>query len=444
MNDKQLRVTAVLGAGINLEFFEWSENTPTTANITKSIVNARTFKYNDGSQSPIPVLIREIYEHLCQTYPLGSLDPKDYNSYGIIHFEKIFHILEELDSFDKIWTRNVKDSSYAQLFAHFASPAFQYNPNEIHSSLKWMVSLIMEFVSYYNDYFIAHKEDACRWHTDFWGNATFLWDIFNFNYDTTIENCIKEYADGYADVDGRKDFKSFYPNELMQSSVSTINHIHGCILYGYGDLTTEEENNDYIYKYAFHDWYKWRDYELNKRHWIGRGSSSDVSQGGNTLFPSPIITGLNKTDKLLILPFATYRLNLSQRLFQSHALLIAGYSFGDYYVNYELERMRLYHGDRLRVVLIDYWSLQSYQDVPEQDIIHAYLEFGEADGISHHKACFIEKIMHSSQLDYYKNGFNKLTYKNYLISENKQLMLFVGGWKRALEHRDKIYEFLCS
>lgn len=444
-NINDMRVTAVLGAGVNLEFFAWSDKTPTTANITKSIVNAKYFKHVDGSQSKIPALINKVYKRLCKKYSLGALNPKDEKSYGIIHFEKIFHALEELDSFDKIWNRKSKDPSYTPLFAYFASPACKYNPDEIHLSLFWVVSMIMDFVNHYNEYFITHKwEDTCKWYTEFWRDAKFKWDIFNFNYDTTIENCIDDYTDGFADIENHNSLQCFDPNLLMQSSTNTVNHIHGCILYGYGDLSIDEENQYYVFKYGFHDWYKWKTYDLNIKHWMGRGTSSDVSQSGDTLFPSPIITGLNKTDKLVNLPFATYHFNLSQRLFQSHSLLIAGYSFGDYYVNYELERMRLYHGEKLRVVLIDYWSLQNYQDMPEEYIIHAYLEYSEPDSISHQKAHFISKVMHSGHLDYYKDGFCKLTYDNYMISNNKQLMLFVGGWKKALQHRDEIYKFLYS
>ena len=89
-NINDMRVTAVLGAGVNLEFFAWSDKTPTTANITKSIVNAKYFKHVDGSQSKIPVLINKVYKRLCKKYSLGALNPKDEKSYGIIHFEKIF------------------------------------------------------------------------------------------------------------------------------------------------------------------------------------------------------------------------------------------------------------------------------------------------------------------------------------------------------------------
>ena len=439
---KQKRVTAILGAGINLEYFGWSDKTPTTANITQAVVNTSKYIYPDGSMGTIPGLIKDVYLHLCATNPAGALDPNE--SYGEMHFEKIFHILEELDSYDKLWTRKAKDSTLIPTFAYFANPAFGYNPADIRDSLFKTVTLIMDFVNYYNEYFRLHKEDTCKWYTDFWRDAKYKWDIFNFNYDTTIENSLKQYEDGFEDVKNHPNLHNFNPNKLLQSTNNTINHIHGCILYGYGDFSAEEENKENIYKYDFHDWCKWATYALNQKHWIGRSASSAVTQSGDSIFPSPIITGLNKADKLLILPFSTYRLNMSQRLAQSSSLLIAGYSFGDYYVNYELERMRLYHGDKLRVVLIDYWSMKNYKNMPVADMIKAYIEFNEPDSISVHKAHFLSKVMQSGTLDYRRDHFNTLTYNNYLISENKQLMLFVGGWKNALKHQDEIYEFLQS
>ena len=42
--------------------------------------------------------------------------------------------------------------------------------------------------------------------------------------------------------------------------------------------------------------------------------------------------------------------------------MIAGYSFGDLYVNQIIERMELIHGNSKRVVLIDWWPLQVSDD----------------------------------------------------------------------------------
>ena len=438
---KNMRVTAILGAGVNLEYFDRSEKTPTTANITKAVVNTSEYIYHDGSKGKIPELIKNVYLHLCATNPSGALNPD--KSYGEVHFEKIFHILEMLYSYDKIWTKGYNNSS-VPLFAHFATPNFAYNPNQIRASLDWMVVLIMDFVEHYNEYFAKHKETECKWYFDFWNKAPFKWDAVNFNYDTTIEDSLPSFEDGYEGIENYPDFQRFNPNKLLRSEGHTVNHIHGCILYGHHRLKIEEENKHYIYNYDSHDWYKWRNYALSKQVWLGTGTDVPNAQNGDSIYPSPIITGLNKADKILLLPFSIYRYNLSQKLFQNNAIIIAGYSFGDYYVNYELERMRLYHGDKLRVVLIDFWSMSDYKDVPIPDMIKAYIEFNEQDGISVHKAHFISKVMQSSHLDYYKDHFNTLTHDNYLISENNQLMLFVGGWKNALKYQDEIYKFLQS
>ena len=134
---------------------------------------------------------------------------------------------------------------------------------------------------------------------------------------------------------------------------------------------------------------------------------------------------------------------MTDKLIKNNALIIAGYSFGDYYVNNELERMRLYHGDALRVVIVDYWSKGDYYD--ERDAIKARVEHFDGYELSHDFITFLCKVMRIGMLDYYKDGFNGLTYDNYYISQNKQLMLFVGGWKKAVSNYSKeIYEFLNS
>ena len=438
---KNKRVTAILGAGINLDYFDWSDKTPTTANITKAVVNATEYTYPDGSKGSIPSLIKDVYLHLCKTNTAGALNPDE--SYGEMHFEKIFHVLEMLDSYDKIWTRGYKNSSIP-IFAHFAAPNFAYDPSQIRDSLNKMIVLIMDIVNHYNEYYEKHKKGECRWYFDFWNKAPFKWDVVNFNYDTTIENSLSSYEDGYEEIEHYSDFQRFNPNKLLRSDCNTINHIHGCILYGYHRIKLEEENNHYVFNYDSHDWYKWRNYELSRQSWLGTGTDIPNAQNGDSIYPSPIITGLNKTDKILLLPFSIYRYNFSQKLFQNNAIIIAGYSFGDFYINYELERMRLYHGDKFRVVLIDFWSMHNYKDVPVSDMIKAYLEFNEPESISNQKAHFISKVIKSGQLDYHKDHFNQLSYDNYYISDNKQLMLFVGGWKKALQHRTKIYDFLNS
>lgn len=303
----------------------------------------------------------------------------------------------------------------------------------------------MEFINHYDEYFAQHKHDICKWYFDFWSNTTFKWDVFTLNYDTTIENSLDEYEDGFEDIEKYPDFQRFNPLKLLASHNHTINHLHGCTLYEHSRMFIEDTNKQQVFYYDSYDWYKWKNFSKSLNVWLGMSTSTPNAQNGDTIFPSPIITGLNKTDKILPLPFSTYRYNLTDKLIKNNALIIAGYSFGDYYVNNELERMRLYHGDGLRVVVVDCWSKGDYDYDNERDAIKARLEHFDDYELPHEFITFLCKVMRVGFLDYHRDGFNKLTYDNYYVSPNKQLMLFVGGWKKAISnYADKIYEFLES
>lgn len=438
---KNKRVTAILGAGVNLAFFDWNDTTPSTTNITKHLVTTPEVVYYDGSKGKISPLIRRVYEHLCAIHPTTPLDPNDTASYGIMHFERIFHIIEMLDAYTHVWNYKYIDITQVPLFAYFTSPNFKYSADEPHEALSQMTYLIMDFVNRYNEFYQTNKETSCKWYKDFWTGAKFKWDIFNFNYDTTIEHSIN-CEDGYEEVPNYAPLQKFSPQKLLLSTNNTINHVHGCLLYSYSNMKLPDENKEQYLRNS-HDWYKWPSFRESMGLFVGHGMSPIIAPNGDAIFNSPIITGLNKTEKLVIQPFATYRYNLSQKILKNSSIIIAGYSFGDYYVNLELEHIRLYHGNKLRVVLIDKWSIGSFADIEEEK--HMIRDFIESkhNSINNEMALFICRVMQISRFDNYEY-FRRLRCNSPFISDNGQLMLFIGGIKQALLYKDDIYAFLKS
>ena len=67
------------------------------------------------------------------------------------------------------------------------------------------------------------------------------------------------------------------------------------------------------------------------------------TQNGEHLKQTTIITGKNKTEKIAISPFDTYRANLQKCLIQNPNLLIIGYGFADYYINNVLKQFNKVH-----------------------------------------------------------------------------------------------------
>jgi len=438
ISKRQKRVTAILGAGVNLSFFDWCDNTPSTANITKRLVTTPEIVYYDGSKGAISPLIRRVYEKLCADNPQGALDPNAEASYGIVHFERIFHVLEMLESYSHVWVYKYCDFTKVPLFAYFTSPNFTYTSEELYRALSQVVYIIMDFVNHYDVFYLAEKDNTCAWYKEFWQVAPFKWDIFNFNYDTTIEHSIS-CEDGFEDVPNYAPLKKFTPQNLLQSTNNTINHIHGCILYSYSNLKLQDENKEQ-YERNSHDWYKWPTFQESMGHFVGHGMSPMIAQNGDSIYHSPIITGLNKTDKLTIQPFATYRYHLSHKISQNSSLIIAGYSFGDYYVNLELEHLKLLHGDKLRVVVIDYWNTDKYS---QNKIVGMCIFLRKLPFENHELYMFLCKVMHISTIDEY--SYSKIISQDKpFVSENKQLMLFTGGMKLALHYKDEIYRFLQS
>ena len=76
----------------------------------------------------------------------------------------------------------------------------------------------------------------------------------------------------------------------------------------------------------------------------------------------PLITGLQKTDKLLVEPYFSYFNRFLHLVATTPRLLVIGYGFGDSHINAILSRFTRWHGSARRVVAIDFfqeWSISS-------------------------------------------------------------------------------------
>lgn len=471
MSKKAQRVTALVGAGAALEIVPKDSGItiPSTANITKEVLK----KYNTVNGAGTVVI--DIYKHLCKNRILSPLPLFSDESYRIMHFEVIFQIMEILHSYDKVWffdstpydgKGKIEHFRY-DLFpeiAGFVKSTFRHDPKELNQCLEEYIRRIMNIVNQYDDYFRTHiNSPECRWYKNFWSTRKLKWDVFNLNYDTTIEQCIP-YEDGFVMLPAsdirRMDMKRLMDNK---SQKSTINHIHGCIVYGNDDLSTEEYREKIMGKYDVTDFFKYKDYVSTPKHWW----SDDVAQNRHSHVPVPLITGLDKTDKIVGLPFSAYRQNFEKQILENNALLIVGYSYGDAYINSMLERMRQIHGDKQRIVLIDYWGdvVSKYNEGVKEEVKYwrthghhkrsteelriDYLKslikdaIGFNQGLNEHEGTLITNTI----MDHVENinvEFDMNSANGPLVSKNKQLMIFFRGFKDAAKHRKEIYAFLNS
>lgn len=405
----------VMGAGVPLGFqLPAGVTVPSTWNITTEVRK----NYQSVFQvSPVTV-VEDIYQHLLVNLP-APVDPLAHNSQPYVHFELLFHVMEMYLSYAKAWDGNNNNPDIYPIFAPFVSAAKQYDLNTLRSIMSDFILRIMDLVNGYDSYFSTNPQ-AEQWYRDFFQHAPWKWDVYNFNYDTTVEQSLIDYEDGFDDIPGQN-YKQFLPQKLMSNpnALSTVNHLHGCIHFFYDRATNHE-----ICKYVHGDLFRYSDYKTVRDMYAGRSQSQPTNQTNEELYSGPIITGLRKTDKLICIPYDYYHTNLGNSLVKSSRLLIAGYSFGDLYMNQQLNRMGLIHGENRRIVLIDFWKQQDVDQYgPDNYMMYK---------IPHNMQVFLMMMCEES---YATNLPKVLNYKNTqtpMISSNGCLMLLTCGMRDAV------------
>ncbi len=424
------RTTFLIGAGTPLDLvLPQDVIKPATAEITNDVRRGYTDYLTPDN---IITIVDDIYNQLMCTYPPDYSNPYISGTpTPYIHFEHLFHVLEMLDAYSWVWSRNSKNPNLYPVFAPFIQPNIKFDADTLHSVMDQFILRIMDIVNGYDSNIM--KEQANEWYWKFYQRFAENSDFFVLNYDTTIEKSIENYEDGFEPDEIQDAFLRFNPKKLFENpnGLPTINHLHGCINYyfqSYKDL-----NKD-IYTFLFHDLYKYPDYATVKGLMTGRGQSQPCTQSGETYYSSPIVTGLRKTDKLNCVPFDFYHANMTNCIIRNHKLIIAGYSFGDLYCNNLLERMNFLHGDLKRIVLIDFWN------IPQEVRMH-----GEY-WLSKNLGQFLCRMTNCGDL----NEVIRQLYKKEnsqtgaLYSDNGCLMVLPNGFKQAATCSDEIIAFLNS
>jgi len=269
-----------------------------------------------------------------------------------VSFEEIFHTLELISSYRIGWKGATKKCTpYMTAFTKPRLLRFFKDDIMLLIAKKDLIRTVAELIYKYDSRYLHNN--ANNWHLSFWEeiNNSFKLDIATLNYDTCIEQSILDLEDGFEKTIYQ--FERFNPKQLINSKKSKIFHLHGCINYGY---SRGEKSNEYTLEDDFHDIYKYQNYKEASQTWFGR--STNISQSSEEANVGPIVTGLQKTDKIINFPYSLYYSELQSAIIANNALLIIGYSFGDLHFNRLLERIVRIHGKQRRVVVITKYTKQ--------------------------------------------------------------------------------------
>ena len=429
MNEVNPRATMIMGAGAVLDMnFPCDVLKPSTWNITQEVIKPYDDLINDGNKITV---VEDIYKRLMEVFPVNSLIWWEKDLRPNIHFEILFHVMEQLMAYESVWEGKNHNPDIYPHFAPFTAINFDFHSDELRQVMWKFIMRIMDIVNAYNEYF-RNDNGAEDWFRDFF-KSDFKWDVFNFNYDTTVEQSLGEYEDGFEHCVDRMD-AIFRPQKLMENArqLSTVNHVHGCINYYYKDNA-----NDDKFETNIHDLYLFPNYEEVRNRMIGRGKSNPSAQNNEQYYAGPIITGLRKTDKLNCMPYDFYHGNLYNAMMKNNAMVIVGYSFGDLYVNNLINRMHAVWRGKERIVVIDKWD--GSKILGSKRLLEQYVQT-----LSYNETKFLMIMSQCTSIGDMINDFiNPDVYKP-KYAKNGNLLLITSGMKVASGIRDEIYEFLKS
>ena len=423
------RITAIVGAGSVLGFGINEANMPSTTNITMRILSV-SVEDKDGKQQEIMKMINDkLKERFDMFSQIGITE------HYSVNFETLFHLLEMLYSYNDCWQKDVYPFPWV---AVLLKPVFElFVRKSYHDALVQCVKEIIQVINTYDSLF-ANRELQEQWYRVFWTSIGNGLDVFSFNYDNTIENSIAKFNDGF--VLFTPDYQRFEPEVLWnnENDLPTICHLHGNILYGNAQPGILQGI------YSSRDLFKFRKVDLDNLELF----MFPRNQAQETIVNTPIITGMHKMDKMCYMPHSFYHAFFTRKILENPSLLIVGYSFNDIYVNQIINRHKLIHSDKQRVVIIDKWQIDEKSDINSfVEYIYNNTSLGCIE--------FLNQMIWDED-SYYQGVINNQDFKLRFIAKMQWedhfwslkdhcMRLYINGFKSAVEnYQNEIIEYLKS
>lgn len=424
------RITAIVGAGAVLDFDFSGIYYPSSSEITERIKNITVDGYDDERSSVVTHIYTKAQKLFDSIYRRQGIK----YSPRTINFEELYFLLESILSFKKASDGDIitaESMPPLRSILELQEDVKSYYSIEYIRALHAIVKEIIHEIDAYDRRFQSEHNYA-EWYKSFWkDNPKIKWDVFTFNYDTTIEHSVDNFEDGYRLVSGES-YQSFRPQMLLRNPKkwTTVNHLHGCIYYAEcAPLACRSTHSN-------RDMFKMSSV-VEAEHYIGLQSKAQ-SQAREDFLNSPILIGLRKLDKMTYLPCSIYHANLVNKLQANRGLLIVGYSFGDLYVNQLLQRRVLMFGENHRMVIID--SFPKY--VNSAVSFRRYI-LDSKSAMSVFLQPYFDLTGGIDPCSHYEPDFEFTAYDEPIISACKRVMIFICGFKTAVEKfQNRIYRFL--
>jgi hypothetical protein len=340
------RLTVLVGAGASVEL-----GVPSTGDATRQLVEGEPGDA-DGR------LTRDQLQMLRQTLNvLGQWAPKSRPN-----FEHLLHCLEVVITMQNAW--RAAGSGHLRTMFSLVTGGPRADLLPLFEG-RLAANAVAYFFRRLHSIFSGHNPRQNRpgeWcnYQGFWDSlaSKYRLDIATTNYDDLLETALPQLNQGFQQIPG-EDTKRFSPHALRKTE-SRLVHLHGSIHWGYRSGAADV--NRFAFQDSWHDLY-WHDDPLAaQRSWGWR--SNQRAQSGEELIVGPMLSGLQKPDKVLSAePYATYYRSLGDWLEHNRRLIIVGYGFGDDHINDLITRLTSWHGPERKVAVITLLDEKEWDEI---------------------------------------------------------------------------------
>lgn len=422
-------VTVIVGAGAVLDF-NYKGVFPSVKDITQEVLKL-SIQSVDGSERP---LLRELNDFIVEK--LNQVGRPEINRRipPKLNFESLLHIVEMCISYSGCWHKEYASWPVYPEFGTLIQPEGFLKDIQTYDYIRAAAGLQETVMSIVNQYDTSFREDTSseKWYRDFWRSLSGRANIFNLNYDNTIENCLGEYEDGFLPFEVDKEYSRFSAKQYLENrkGLSTIAHLHGQILFSEAGL--------FPFECSTRDMVKNRDYQTACKNRMRR-QQNPSNQSKEEYVQPYIVSGSRKTEKMTFAPNNVYLSDLTQKVIENSRLLIVGYSFGDLYLNEILGLGLAAHGNNFKVVIIDKFPTI----VNNYSLLFQHLTYR----CNPQENLFVSRL--AGNRLYVEIGENEYPlvidgYDKPVVSRNGKLMMCISGFKNAVEkHGEAIRRHLC-
>lgn len=372
-------LTVLLGAGSTLDLGLTVPQTgkpcgygmPSTNDLTEAIL-----KNNKSPQIVVPG-IPFFFDHAhlgrqiapfqrTEVVPVISLIEKVLRAgYRQVDFELVLHALEQLEPM--VAVRNGSDAAdefrpVLSAFVEIGDKGRRFADRSLINETRRAV-LLRIFEKILEAKFRCGKQDQSQKLREMLDclRKEFRLRVFTLNYDDIVDEAMPSAFDGFespVDDDQHDDARAFSAREFAERyshEPETLVHLHGSVRFG--------RRLSGLVKYTRAE---------RAREAIEGTISSDHQENGTLIPADPIISGLNKSAKLIQnpVPFGYYFRAFIDSIVQSPRLLVIGYGGRDDHINAWLRQMPEIHGDSRRLVWVGKFSGQTCgQRTPEKELL---------------------------------------------------------------------------